>query len=162
MERADGKRRKRMRDRKAAAAVFVAVLVMAALYFGPLISQRVEGPSAETAIAWAERGDGYDYAFALEREYADGEGRTVYRLVSDSQPAVVKELRYGFRWLPQLRWSQSVVPGPLIDDPGPYYEIVNEDEWRQSFTEWDIERHRQETENGGSVLTDPRQGGSDG
>ena len=156
---------KRMRDRKAAAAaaaVFVAVLVMAALYFGPLISQRAEGPSAEAAIAWAERGDGYDYAFSLEREYTDEEGRTVYRLVSDSRPAVVKELRYGFRWLPQLRWSQSVVPGPLIDDPGPYYKIVNEDEWRQSFTEWDIERHRQEAENGGSLLTDPPQGGEDG
>lgn len=78
---------KRMPVRKAAVAIalaLVAVLILAALYFAPLVSQRAEGPSAETAIAWAERGDGYDCAFSLEREYTDGEGRTVYRLVSDS------------------------------------------------------------------------------
>ena len=165
MEQADGKRRKRMRDRKAAvaaAAVFVAVLVMAALYFGPLVSQRVEGPSAETAIAWADKQGGGDYTFSLEREYTDEEGRTVYRLVSDSQPAVVKELRYGFRWLPQLRWSQSVVPGPLIDDPGPYYKIVNEDELRKSYAEWSSEQWRRRIESGEYPRADPPRGGEDG
>ena len=154
-----------MPGRKAAVAIaigIVAVLILAALYFAPLVSQRAEGPSAETAIAWAERGDGSDYTFSLEREYTDEEGRTVYRLVSDSQPAVVKELRYGFRWLPELRWSQSVVPGPLVDDPGPYYEIVNEDEWRKSFIEWDREQMRREAESGGSLRTGPPQGGADG
>ena len=150
-----------MPGRKAAVAIaiaLVAVLILAALYFAPLVSQRAEGHSAEAAIAWAERGDGYDYTFSLEREYADGEGRTVYRCVSDSQPAVVKEMRYGFRWLPKLRWSQSVVPGPLIDDPGPYYEIVNEDEWRKSFIEWDREQMRREAESGGSLRAKPWQG----
>ena len=165
MERADDKRRKRMRDRKAAAAaavVFVAVLVMAALYFGPLVVQYAEGDTAEAAIATADGGAGGEYAFSLEREYADEEGRTVYRCVSDSRPAVVMELRREFRWLPQLRWSQSVVPGPLIDDPGPYYELVNKDEWRESYLEWNREQMRQETENGGSLRTDPRRGGVDG
>ncbi len=154
-----------MPGRKAAVAIaiaLVAVLILAALYFAPLVSQRAEGPSAETAIAWADRGDGYDFSFSLEREYADGKGRTVYRLVSDSQPAVVVELRYGFRWLPELRWSQSVVPGPLVDDPGPYYEIVNEDEWRKSFIEWDSEQMRREAESGGNLRTGPPQGGADG
>lgn len=165
MERADDKRRKRMRDRKAAVAaavVFVAVLVMAALYFGPLIVQYAEGDTAEAAIATADGGAGGEYAFSLEREYADEEGRTVYRCVSDSRPAVVKELRYGFRWLPQLRWSQSVVPGPLIDDPGPYYELVNEDEWRVSYAEWSSEQWRRRIESGEYPRADPPRGGEDG
>lgn len=71
-------------------------------------------------------------------------------------------MRYGFRWLPKLRWSQSVVPGPLVDDPGPYYEIVNEDEWRKSFNEWRGAKMRREAESGGSLHDDPPQGGADG
>ncbi|MRX81641.1 hypothetical protein [Eggerthella guodeyinii] len=154
---------KRMRDRKAAVAVaLVAVLIQTALYFAPLVVQYAEGDTAEVAIATADGGAGGEYAFSLEREYADEEGRTVYRCVSDSRPAVVMELRREFRWLPQLRWSQSVVPGPLIDDPGPYYELVNKDEWRESYLEWNREQMRQEAENGGSLLTDPPQGGEDG
>lgn len=141
-------RRRRTRIRKAALATAAVALAIAAallaLYLAPLCVSYAEGPSAEEAVEWADKGAGGEYAFSLEREYVDGEGRTVYRLVSDSEPVVVKEMRYGFRWLPDLWWSPSVVPGCIVLDPGPHYELANEDEWRQSYIGWDSEQRRRE------------------
>lgn len=144
----EGARRRRARIRKTAFVTAIAALAIAAallaLYFAPLCARYAEGPSAEEAVEWADRGAGGEYAFSLEREYVDGEGRTVYRLVSGSEPVVVMEARYGFRWLPDLWWSPSVVPGCIVLDPGPYYELANEDEWRRSYIEWDSEQRRRE------------------
>ena len=98
----EGARRRRARIRKTAFVTAIAALAIAAallaLYFAPLCARYAEGPSAEEAVEWADRGAGGEYAFSLEREYVDGEGRTVYRLVSGSEPVVVMEARYGFRW----------------------------------------------------------------
>ena len=121
----------------------------------PLV-QFAMGPSAEVAIADANK-DAHGYhSYALESEYADEEGCTVYRLVSDSQPVIVKELRYRFRWFPEMKISPGM-PIPSIDMPGPYYELANEDEWRQSWLEWDSEQLQQEAESGGSLRAKPRQ-----
>ena len=140
----EGARRRRARIRKMAFVTAIAALAIAAallaLYLVPLCARYAEGPSAENAVEWADRGAGGEYAFSLEREYVDEEGRTVYRLVSGSEPVVVMEARYGFRWLPDLWWSPSVVPGCIVLDPGPYYELANEDEWRRSYIEWDSEQ----------------------
>lgn len=152
-EGAESARRKRIGGRKAAVIAFG----LLALYFVPLCVRYVEGPSAEEAIEWADKGTGGEYSYALEREYVDEEGRTVYRVMSDSQPAVVMELRREFRWLPKLSTSAAVVPSVYVSDPGPYYEILNEDEWRRSWLEWDSEQLRQEAESGGSLRAKLRQ-----
>ncbi|OUO85581.1 hypothetical protein B5F40_15715, partial [Gordonibacter sp. An230] len=101
----------------------------------PLAVQRAMGPSAEAAIADANRGAGGDYTYSLEREYSDAEGRTVYRLVTDSDPAIHRELRYGFRWFPEMRAAPGI-PLPYFLSPGPYYETVNDKEWREEYAEW--------------------------
>ncbi|OUO89822.1 hypothetical protein B5F40_09055 [Gordonibacter sp. An230] len=123
-----------------ALAAPLALPAPAVLYFAPLALQRAMGPSAEAAIAQADRGAHGDFTYSLEREYSDAEGRTVYRLVSDSDPALHLELRYGFRWLPwedipQGGMKLPFVPPPL-ENPGPYYEMVKGEEWRGELAEW--------------------------
>ena len=139
----EGARRRRARIRKTAFVTAIAALAIAAallaLYFAPLCARYAEGPSAEEAVEWADRGAGGEYAFSLEREYVDGEGRTVYRLVSDSEPLVYYEQRYRFRWFPELSVSPGM-PIPSIDMPGPYYEMVNEEEFMEAYVEWDSEK----------------------
>lgn len=166
MGNADRSRRKRMRDRRAAIALIAALAAVpaigAAVYFPPLAAQYAEGPSAEAAIEWAERQGEWELAYSLEREYVDDEGRTVYRLVSDSQPAVVKEMRYGFRWFPEVSVSPAVVPSVYVSDPGPYYGIANEDEWRESAAEWRSAQMRREAESVGSLRDETGRGGADG
>lgn len=137
----------RHRGASIAAAVALAVLAGTALQLASLAARFAEGPSAEAAIADADRGAHGEYAHILECEYADEEGCTVYRLVSDSRPTVVIELRYRFRWFPELSISPGM-PIPSLDMPGPYYELANGQEWRTSVVEWDREQRRQEAESG--------------
>lgn len=85
----------------------------------------------------------------------------MYRIMSDSQPAVVMELRREFRWLPKLSTSAAVVPSVYVSDPGPYYEILNEDEWRTSVVEWDSEQRRREAESGEASTPAPAKTGPD-
>ena len=146
----------RHRGASIAAAIALAVLAGIAFQLVSLAARFAEGPSAEAAIADANRGAHGYYTYTLECEYADEEGCTVYRLVSDSRPVVAKELRYRFRWLPELSISPGM-PLPSIDMPGPYYELANEDEWRQAGLEWDSEQMRKEAESGGSLRTRPQQ-----
>ncbi|OUO89823.1 hypothetical protein B5F40_09060 [Gordonibacter sp. An230] len=132
--------RARMRRRKIAAALCAAVALGApAAYLAPLAAQYAEGPSAEAAIADANEKAGDRYAYSLESERTEPDGSTVYRLVSDSDPAIHQELRYGFRWLPNVGLT-PVVPTPYVDPPGPYYELANEDEYFKEFDAWDEER----------------------
>ncbi|OUO85580.1 hypothetical protein B5F40_15710 [Gordonibacter sp. An230] len=139
--------RARMRHRKIAAALCAAVALGApAAYLAPLALQYAEGPSAEEAIADANDSAAHNNkaVYSLECEYFDAEGRTVYRLVSDTDPAIVQELRYGFRWLPDVRISPAVVPSPHVDPPGPYYELVNDDEFLNAYFEWERVQERRE------------------
>ena len=124
-----------------------AVAGLVGFYFVLPLVQFAMGPSTEAAIADADRGAHGEYAHILECEYADEEGCTVYRLVSDSQPTVAIELRYRFRWFPELSISPGM-PIPSIDMPGPYYELANGQEWRTSVVEWDREQRRREAESG--------------
>ena len=121
-----------------------AVAGLVGFYFVLPLVQFAMGPSAEAAIADADRGAHGEYAHILECEYADEEGCTVYRLVSDSRPTVVIELRYRFRWFPELSISPGM-PIPSLDMPGPYYELANGQEWRTSVVEWDRQQRRAES-----------------
>lgn len=124
-----------------------AVAGLVGFYFVLPLVQLAMGPSAEAAIADADRGAHGEYAHILECEYADEEGCTVYRLVSDSQPTVAIEQRYRFRWFPELSVSPGM-PIPSIDMPGPYYEMVNEEEFMEAYVEWDREQRCREAESG--------------
>lgn len=134
--------RTRLRHRRIAIALSLAVAIgVPAVYFVPLALQYAEGPSAEAAIEWARQ---TDYTYSFESQYVDDQGRTVYRLVSNTDPAIVNEMRYGFRWFPRVRISPSVAPSLYVDDAGSYYELVNEEEWRRTYLEWDREQYRRE------------------
>ena len=134
----------RMRHRALAIAACLAVAVGApAAYFAPLCAQYAEGPSAEAAIADANRRNGRELSYSLESERTEPDGSVVYRLVSDSEPPVHYEQRYRFRWFPELSIS-SGMPIPSIDMPGPCYEMVNEEEFMEAFVEWSREQTHRE------------------
>ena len=72
----------RMRHRALAIAACLAVAVGApAAYFAPLCAQYAEGPSAEAAIADANRRNGRELSYPRVRE-TEPDGSVVYRLVS--------------------------------------------------------------------------------
>ena len=146
----------RHRGASIAAAVALAVLAGTALQLASLAARFAEGPSAEAAIADANETNRRELNYSLVSERTEPDGSVVYRLVSDSEPPVYYEQRYRFRWFPELSISPGM-PIPSIDMPGPYYELANEDEWRQSWLEWDSEQLRQEAESGGSLRAKLRQ-----
>lgn len=92
------------------------------------------GPSAEAAIADANKTSRRELSYSLESERTEPDGSVVYRLVSDSDPPVYREQRYRFRWLPELSISPGM-PLPSIDMPGPYYELANEKEYFETRAE---------------------------
>lgn len=132
--------RTRLRHRRIAVALSLAVaLGVPAAYFAPLVLQYAEGTSAEKAIEWANARALGHFTYSLESERVDDEGTVTYSLKSNTDTVVHMELRYEFRWLPEFR-SQSgpmvILPGPEVYRPGSYYELMNEDEYWESFYEW--------------------------
>ena len=108
----------------------------------PLV-QFAMGPSAEAAIADADKTNRRELSYSLVSERTEPDGSVVYRLVSESEPPVYYEQRYRFRWFPELSVSPGM-PIPSLDMPGPYYEMVNEEEFMKAYVEWVSEQTRRE------------------
>ena len=133
----------RHRGASIAAAIALAVLAGTALQLASLAARFAEGPSAEAAIADADKTNRRELSYSLVSERTEPDGSVVYRLVSDSEPLVYYEQRYRFRWFPELSISPGM-PIPSLDMPGPYYEMVNEEEFMKAYVEWDSEQTRRE------------------
>lgn len=119
----------------------------------PLV-QFAMGPSAEAAIADADKTNRRELSYSLESERTEPDGSVVYRLVSDSDPPVYREQRYRFRWFPEMSTSPGA-PMPSIDMPGPCYELANGDEFRKALAEWSRKRMDGKAESG-TGLSDGR------
>ncbi|OUO89821.1 hypothetical protein B5F40_09050, partial [Gordonibacter sp. An230] len=122
-----------------AAAAVLALPLCPPGWLLPLAVQRAMGPSAEAAIEYANWTNGGDLSYVLESERTEPDGSVVYRLASTTEPTVHYEARYGFRWLP---WEDIPQGGmmlpfvPPLENPGPYYELVNESEFLKEYNEW--------------------------
>ena len=107
-------------------------------------------PSAEAAIADADKTNRRELSYSLESERTEPDGSVVYRLVSDSDPPVYREQRYRFRWFPEMNTAPGA-PIPSTDMPDPCYELANGDEFRRALAEWSRKRMDGKAESGGGL-----------
>lgn len=133
--------RTRLHHRRIAVALSLAVAIgVPALYFVPLVVKYAEGTSSEAALVWANRNSFYNgVTYALVSQYEDSEGRPVYRVASNTDPVVYREVRCLFRWLPEM-YTLPGAPVPSMQSPGPYYETANQEEFEETYARWRLSR----------------------